>query len=147
MANGQPHWSTRCGTNIKSFFETIFRPGLGVPIIVTVLLALAPVILLYQQNQLVALQEKIVESQTGLMQLQTLTLTKDFSRKLFDDIAGVVYLTARVEAATKLYKAVRDTSVSVKSRDNAPKALIFDERVDAKIFFWISVGTVSQQAG
>jgi hypothetical protein len=125
---------TRC----KAWVAPLFTPrvrGLGVPIAITVLLALAPIILLYQQNRLVALQEQIAEGQTQLMELQTLAATSDLSRRLFEDITGVVYLIARVEAARTLYKEVRNTSISVKGRTNAPKSLFFDERAQAKNYF------------
>jgi hypothetical protein len=122
---------------------TVKVGGLGVPIAVTVLLALAPIIILYQQNRLVSLQEQITESQTELMQLQTLAETSNLSRALFQDLTDVVNLIARVEAARKVYKEVRDTTVSVKSRINAPKSLFFDDEPKPKTIFWIFVEMAS----
>jgi hypothetical protein len=133
---------------LMAFSASIFTVkvrGLGVPIAITVLLALAPIILLYQQNQLVGLQQQITQRQTALMRLQTVADTNSLSREVYKDVRGIAYLIARLNAAKDLYKQMRDqmgeNSVRVRGRTNPPNPLSFDETADVKDFFMDLCGT------
>jgi hypothetical protein len=106
------------------------------PIAVSLLLAIAPIILLYQQNRLIAIQGKIADSQTKLIQLQTLAARSDQSRQLYSDYQSVINIVSRLESALSLYEKAGHLTVRVDGRatqkNAATEAPQFDQTLKAR---------------
>jgi hypothetical protein len=82
-----------------------------------------PIILLYQQNTLIALQGEITKLQTDFMRIQTVAESDSTSHALYQETSKVVNTLAKVDAAKDLYKSEADASVMVTGRGvvGAPK--------------------------
>jgi len=120
---------------IFAVFFTIKSSGFGVPIAVSLLLSIAPIILLYQQNTLIALQGRVVDNQTQLMRLQTLAAQSEQARQLYLDITAIIKVVAQLEAAGRVYEKVRTLQVKVAGREQQVGGVTppeFDQTVVAK---------------
>src|SRR5262249_47789569 len=107
--------------------------GFGVPIAVSLLLAIAPIILLFQQNRLIAIQGNIAANQTKLMELQTLAARSDQSRQLYSQYQEIIDTVARLKAALSVYDQARNLRFKVKGRAPVDNLKLQPPRFDQSV--------------
>jgi hypothetical protein len=122
----------KINTMLRILF-TVRSRGFGVPIVVSLLLAMAPIILLFQQNKLIAIQGQITNNQTKLMELQTLAARSEQSRQLYSDSQQLVEIISRMTAALSVYEKARNLTFRVHGRAKGDGATTDPPRFDQTV--------------
>jgi hypothetical protein len=129
-----PHaWFGRPWRRMKEVIVVVFsfrRRGFDIPIALATLFTIFPVLLLFQQNQLIRDQGRISDQQrqimntqndisrqqTELVKLQSLAEQSNMYRQLQLDINGVVGVIGDVSTAAAAYDDARDETVPLNAR-------------------------------